>query len=34
MLKYDEVMNKQRKVIYAERRRVLDGEDLHEQVST
>jgi preprotein translocase subunit SecA len=32
VLKYDEVMNKQRMVIYAERRRVLDGEDLHEQV--
>ena len=32
VLKYDEVMNKQRQVIYAERRRVLNGEDLHEQV--
>jgi len=32
VLKYDEVMNEQRKVIYAERRRVLEGEDLHEQV--
>jgi preprotein translocase subunit SecA len=32
VLKYDEVMNKQRQVVYAERRRVLDGEDLHEQV--
>ncbi|MFB9239760.1 preprotein translocase subunit SecA [Plantactinospora siamensis] len=32
VLKYDEVMNKQRKVIYAERKRVLDGEDLHGQV--
>ncbi|SHG46129.1 preprotein translocase subunit SecA [Streptoalloteichus hindustanus] len=32
VLKYDEVMNQQRKVIYAERRRVLEGEDLHEQV--
>jgi preprotein translocase subunit SecA len=31
VLKYDEVMNKQRTVIYEERRRVLDGEDLHEQ---
>ncbi|HEY4994335.1 MAG TPA: SEC-C metal-binding domain-containing protein, partial [Nakamurella sp.] len=29
---YDEVMNKQRTVIYEERRRVLDGEDLHLQV--
>ena len=32
VLKYDEVMNKQRSVIYDERRRVLDGEDLHLQV--
>ncbi|TKV61509.1 preprotein translocase subunit SecA [Nakamurella flava] len=32
VLKYDEVMNKQRTVIYDERRRVLDGEDLHVQV--
>ncbi|PWV73117.1 preprotein translocase, SecA subunit [Prauserella marina] len=32
VLKYDEVMNEQRKVIYAERRRVLEGEDLRDQV--
>jgi preprotein translocase subunit SecA len=32
VLKYDEVLNKQRQVIYAERRRVLNGEDLHDQV--
>ncbi|MBX5447626.1 MAG: preprotein translocase subunit SecA [Acidothermus cellulolyticus] len=32
VLKYDEVLNKQRAVIYAERRRVLHGDDLHEQV--
>ena len=32
VLKYDEVMNKQRTVIYDERRRVLHGEDLHVQV--
>ncbi|MGH3976589.1 MAG: preprotein translocase subunit SecA, partial [Pseudonocardiaceae bacterium] len=32
VLKYDEVMDLQRKVIYAERRRVLEGEDLREQV--
>jgi len=32
VLKYDEVLNKQRQVIYAERLRVLNGEDLHEQV--
>ncbi len=31
VLKYDEVLNKQRQVIYAERRRVLEGEDLQEQ---
>jgi preprotein translocase subunit SecA len=31
VLKYDEVLNKQRQVIYAERRRVLEGEDLHDQ---
>jgi preprotein translocase subunit SecA len=32
VLKYDEVLNKQRQVIYAERKRVLDGEDLHDYV--
>ncbi len=32
VLKYDDVMNTQRKVIYEQRRRVLEGEDLHEQV--
>jgi preprotein translocase subunit SecA len=32
VLKYDEVMNLQRTVIYAERHRVLAGEDLQEQV--
>lgn len=32
VLKYDEVLNSQREVIYGERRRVLEGEDLHEQV--
>ncbi len=32
VLKYDEVLNKQRQVIYGERRRVLEGEDLHDQV--
>jgi preprotein translocase subunit SecA len=31
VLKYDEVLNKQRQVIYAERKRVLDGEDMHDQ---
>ena len=32
VLKYDDVMNRQRLVIYEERRRVLEGEDIHEQV--
>ncbi|HCU51795.1 MAG TPA: preprotein translocase subunit SecA, partial [Micromonosporaceae bacterium] len=32
VLKYDEVMNKQRKVTYGERLRVLRGEDLREQI--
>ncbi|MCU1684234.1 MAG: secA [Amycolatopsis sp.] len=32
VLKYDEVMNEQRKVIYAERLRVMKGEDLREQI--
>lgn len=34
VLKYDEVMNRQRQVIYAERLRVLEGEDLENQVRT
>ena len=33
VLKYDEVLNRQREVIYAERRRVLEGEDLQEQIA-
>jgi len=32
VLKYDDVLNRQREVIYAERLRVLQGEDLHEQI--
>ena len=32
VLQYDDVMNKQREVIYAERMKVLKGEDVHEQV--
>ena len=32
LLKYDDVMNRQREVIYSERHRVLAGEDLHEQI--
>jgi preprotein translocase subunit SecA len=31
VLKYDEVMNEQRKVVYKRRQQVLDGEDLKEQ---
>ena len=31
VLEYDDVLNKQREVIYQERRRVLEGEDLAEQ---
>ncbi len=34
ILKYDDVLNSQRKIIFAERRRVLDGEDLHEQMQS
>ncbi|MFB6397830.1 preprotein translocase subunit SecA [Polymorphospora lycopeni] len=33
VLKYDEVLNKQRQVVYAERLRVLNGEDLNDQVT-
>src|SRR5213595_2913641 len=32
VLKYDDVMNTQRKVIYEQRRQVLEGEDMSEQV--
>ncbi len=32
VLKYDEVMNEQRKVIYAERRQILEGEDVQTQI--
>jgi preprotein translocase subunit SecA len=32
VLKYDEVLNRQRTVIYDERRKVLGGADLHEQI--
>src|SRR5919199_1877536 len=32
VLKYDDVLNRQREVIYGERRRVLQGADLHEQI--
>jgi preprotein translocase subunit SecA len=33
VLKYDEVMNQQRKVIYAERHRILEGENLQQQAT-
>ncbi|MGL5346712.1 MAG: preprotein translocase subunit SecA [Peptostreptococcaceae bacterium] len=32
VLQYDDVMNKQRETIYTERRRVLEGENLQEQI--
>ncbi|WNB86376.1 preprotein translocase subunit SecA [Cellulomonas sp. ATA003] len=32
VLKYDDVLSRQRSVIYAERRRVLEGEDMAEQI--
>ena len=32
VLKYDDVMNRQREIIYTQRRQVLDGEDMHESV--
>jgi preprotein translocase subunit SecA len=33
VLKYDDVMNRQRKVVYDERRAVLEGADLQEQIN-
>ena len=33
VLEYDDVMNQQRGIIYGERRKVLDGEDLREQIT-
>ena len=32
VLEYDDVMNKQREVIYGERNRILDGKDIHDRV--
>ena len=32
VLKYDEVMNKQREVIYGQRRQVLEGENMHDKI--
>ncbi len=34
VLKYDDVMSRQREVIYGERRRVLEGADLEQQIRT
>ena len=34
VLKYDDVMNRQREVVYRERREVLEGADIKEQVQT
>ena len=34
VLKYDDVMDRQRKVIYAERREVLEGADIEDQIRT
>ena len=33
VLKYDDVMNAQREIIYAQRRQVLDGENIHASIS-
>ena len=32
LLEYDQVMNEQREIIYAERRRVLDGESMRDVI--
>jgi preprotein translocase subunit SecA len=34
VLQYDEVMNEQRKIIYAQRQKVLDGDDLSETIKS
>ena len=34
VLRYDDVMNKQREIIYGQRRRVLMGEDVSESIKT
>jgi len=34
VLKYDDVMNRQREVVYSERREVLEGADIQDQVKT
>ena len=33
VLEYDDIMNKQRQIIYSQRRRVLDGEDLKQTIA-
>ena len=33
VLKYDDVMNRQREIIYGQRDQVLNGEDLHETIN-
>ena len=33
VIQFDDVMNKQRELIYAERNKVLDGEDVHKQIN-
>ena len=32
VLQFDDVMNRQRELIYSERNKVLDGEDVHQQI--
>ncbi|MDN4614461.1 preprotein translocase subunit SecA [Leifsonia sp. F6_8S_P_1B] len=34
VLKYDDVLNRQREAIYSDRRHILEGDDLHERVQT
>ena len=34
VLEFDDVMNKQRNIIYEQRRKVLDGEDIHESIDS
>jgi preprotein translocase subunit SecA len=33
VLQYDDVLNRQREIIYTQRNQVLDGEDVHDQIS-
>lgn len=32
MLEYDDVMNRQRKVVYEQRRKILEGQDMKDQI--